>query len=476
MSPKVNTEQKFSIRQVAIYIRVSTEEQAKEGFSISAQREKLKAFCQVQDWANYKFYVDEGISGKDTNRPYLQLMLEHIKQGMIDTVLVYRLDRLTRSVLDLYKLLDIFEENECKFKSATEVYDTTTAMGRMFITLVAAMAQWERENLGERVRMGQIEKARQGKYSAKAPFGFDKNEDEILVINEDEEQVILDMVGKIEEGYSIRQLADYLDSGIPPIRGYKWHITTILTILKNPVLSGDTKWKDEIIENTHTGIITKERHKHLLALLDERQNKKKRKVNSFFVYQMKLICPTCKNHLTCERQTYTRKKDGHMTEYNQYRCQACALNKRKAISVSEKKVDASFMQYMKDLTFNEAPEVDQKEEVEKSKLLKQVERVKKQREKYQKAWSVERMTDEEFGARMDETKKGLEELQDELNKIQPAAVKVDQEKVKELANNFNLNWLNLEPKEKHQFLNLFIKEIHFHKDDVNVDVTGVSYY
>lgn len=241
---------------VGIYVRVSTEEQAKEGFSISAQREKLKAFCKVQDWNEYRFYVDEGISAKDMNRPQLQLMLDHIKKGVVDVVLVYRLDRLTRSIIDLYKLLDIFDNNNCKFKSATEMYDTTTATGRMFISLVALMAQWERENLGERVRMGQIEKARQGKYSAKAPFGFDKDKNDKLVINEDEKQIVDDMVEKIKQGYSIRQLADYLDnSGFPPIRGYKWHIASILTILKNPALYGATKWRDEIIENTHEGIL-----------------------------------------------------------------------------------------------------------------------------------------------------------------------------------------------------------------------------
>jgi site-specific DNA recombinase len=461
---------------VGIYIRVSTEEQVREGFSISAQREKLKAFCQVQDWDNYKFYVDEGISAKDTNRPYLQQMIKHIEQGIIDTVLVYRLDRLTRSVLDLYQLLDIFEKHNCNFKSATEVYDTTTAMGRMFITLVAAMAQWERENLGERVRMGQIEKARQGKYSAKAPFGFNKNEDDVLIINKDEKEVILDMIEKIKEGYSLRQLANYLDgSGIPPIRGYQWHITTIKTILKNHALYGATRWKDEIIENTHEGIVTKNQFHHLLELLSERQNKKKRKVNSFFVYQMKLICPNCGNHLTSERSTYIRK-DGHVSEYNHYRCQACALNKRKAIMVSEKKIEVAFVEYMKRLRF-EVPEVEYEEDKEKDSIMKQINRIKKQREKYQKAWANDLMNDEEFTERMGETKEGLKKLEEKLSQIQPAATNiVNQEHLEELINNFNLNWLNLTPQEKHQFLNLFVKHIEFIKDGKNVDVTGVLFY
>jgi site-specific DNA recombinase len=466
------------LNRVAIYIRVSTEEQVREGFSISAQREKLKAFCQVQDWSTYKFYVDEGISGKDTERPQLQLMLEHIKQGHINTVLVYRLDRLTRSVLDLYQLLDVFEKSNCNFKSATEVYDTTTAMGRMFITLVAAMAQWERENLGERVRMGQIEKARQGKYSAKAPFGFDKNKHDVLIINNDEKEIIIDMIKKLEQGLSLRQLANYMDNtGVKPVRGYQWHITAVKGILTNPALYGAIRWREEIIENTHEPIITKKKHEQVVNALKERQLKKKRKVNSFFVYQMKLICPVCGNHLTSERTVYKRKKDGGLTEHNRYRCQACALNKRKAISVSEIRVDKAFVEYMKNIQFEKLPENNEPTNPDKKEvLLKQITKIKKQREKYQKAWGKELMTDEEFEERMKETKEALSEIEENIKKIDPTPMKIDQELIKEIATNFNLNWINLTPQEKHQFLNTFIESIHFIKIDKDAEITGVSYY
>lgn len=461
---------------VGIYIRVSTEEQVRDGFSISAQKEKLKAYCIAQDWDNFKFYVDEGVSAKDTNRPQLGILLDHIKQGLITTVLVYRLDRLTRSVMDLYKLLDTFDKYNCAFKSATEVYDTSTAMGRMFITIVAALAQWERENLGERVRMGQIEKARQGEYSAKAPFGFDKNDHSKLVINTEESNVVLDMIKKIEEGYSIRQLANHLDSYVKPIRGYKWHIRTILDILSNHAMYGAIRWSDEIIENAHQGIITKERFMKVKQLLASRQNFKKRETTSIFIFQMKLLCPTCGNHLTCERVRYHRKKDNKDIQHNRYRCQACVLNKKKAYSASENKVEKAFLDYIDDYRFAKVPEL-KKEDDTKEILKKKLSKIEKQREKFQKAWSNDLMTDEEFTDRMNETKNTLKEIKEELNKLGVNKnEKIDSDTVRRIINDIKNKWSLLSPLEKKQFMNLFIKNIELKKINEENIVVNITFY
>ena len=463
---------------VGIYIRVSTEEQVREGFSISAQREKLKAFCEVHDWTEYKFYVDEGISAKDTNRPQLELMLQHIEQGSIDTVLVYRLDRLTRSVVDMYKLLDIFEKNNCTFKSATEVYDTGSAIGRLFITLVASMAQWERENLGERVRMGQIEKARQGEYSAKAPYGFDKV-DGRLVINDKEKEVVLDMIEKIKGGYSIRRLADHLDLTTKPIRGYKWHIRTILNILQNHALYGAVRWLDEIIDGAHEGIITKEEFESLQKLISNRQNFKKRDTTSIFIYQMKLICPTCGSRLTSERSRWKRKKDKEEIVHNRYRCQVCALNKRKSISTSEKKMEKALLDYMEEITFDRVPKPEIKSDInnEIDMYNKQLQQIDRQREKYQKAWSLDQMTDEEFAKRMDETKRSRDEIKKKLESIQPSSNDdIDFEKVKQIATDIKLNWSYLTSEEKKQFLNNFIESIEFEVEGSTPRIKRVRFY
>lgn len=461
---------------VAIYVRVSTEEQVKEGSSIGAQRERLKSYCESQGWSDYKFYVDEGKSAKDTNREYLQLMLSHIKQGMVEKVLVYRLDRMTRSVLDLHKLLETFDQHECAFISATEPYDTSTAAGRLFITIVAAIAQWERENTGERISMVMEEKAIAGEWIAPPAYGY-KKVGNTLQHDEEEMPILKDMIKRVKEGYSMRQLANYLnDSGIKPLRGYQWHITSILGMLKNTALYGAMRWKGEIYENRCEPIMTKEEHDHLLKILSERQHKKKRAVNSFFVYQMKLICPTCGNHLTSERHKYERKRDNKLMQHNRYRCQVCALARRQAVSCSEKMMDKAFVNYMVDLQFNKVPEIE--EDDQSQFLIRKIEGIKRQREKYQRAWANDLMTDEEFSGRMKETKTLMNNLEDELKKElgnkDPHVFK--REDVMEIVNDFNENWSHLEPMEKHQFLNMFIEGIKFKKDDKHITVEEVLFY
>lgn len=168
---------------VGLYIRVSTEKQAIEGYSISRQLNRLKALCVSQRWEPIKFYVNEGISGQSTVRPAIKKMMKDIEDALIGVLLVYRLNRLTRSVRDLHGILDFLEKHNCQFRSATEVYNTSTAMGRMFITIVAAIAECESANSDERVRLGQIEKAIQSEWPAPAPYGFRKNDQKRFEVN-----------------------------------------------------------------------------------------------------------------------------------------------------------------------------------------------------------------------------------------------------------------------------------------------------
>ena len=216
---------------VGIYIRVSTQEQANEGYSIGAQKERLIAYCAAQGWNDFKFYIDEGISAKDMNRPELQRLLDDVKNRRISMILVYRLDRFTRRVKDLYEMLEMLEKHNCSFKSATELYDTSNAMGRMFIGLVALLAQWETENLSERIKVALEQKVSDGERVGAIPYGFDLTEDEKLIKNE-KSKVVYDMIEKTFNGMSATQLANYLNKTNDD---RTWHVKGVLRILKTPL-------------------------------------------------------------------------------------------------------------------------------------------------------------------------------------------------------------------------------------------------
>ncbi|AHN22729.1 recombinase family protein [Lysinibacillus varians] len=448
---------------VGIYIRVSTEEQANEGYSISAQRERLKAFCIAQNWQEHKFYVDEGISGRDTNRPQLKKLMKDIKDGHIKVLLVYRLDRLTRSVRDLHKILDELDRVNCIFRSATEIYDTSTAMGRMFITIVAAIAEWESANLGERVVMGQIEKARQGEWAAQPPYGFYKDEHHKLHIHQEQIEAVKIMVQKVREGMSFRQLALYMNSTqYKPKRGYQWHIRTLLDLMHNPALYGAMYWKGVIYENTHEGIMTKDEFEQLQRIITSRQNYKKRNVTSHYIYQMKILCPDCGNHCTSERKVWTRKTDNVTATSNSYRCQPCALNNpgRTAFNVQESKINEALLKYMENLPLPSSSSNEASVENESEIIKKEIRQIENQREKYQRAWASDLITDEEFKNRMDESRIRYSELKNELEQLEePSITALDMERNKEIAKKFNDNFEKLTQEEKRTFVQTFIESV-----------------
>ena len=212
MSDKPN--QELETRARVLYIRVSTEAQAEEGYSIGAQQERLEAYCRAMGWKNYQMYTDPGFSGSNLNRPQMQRLIADVQAGKVSAVVVYKLDRLSRSQKDtLYLIEDVFIPHNVAFVSLNENIDTGTPYGRAMIGILSAFAQLERENIYQRTRMGMLERVKQGYWmgGGGVPYGYDYDRSRgILVPNQQQAAQVRKMYGLYLKGYSAQKIANML--------------------------------------------------------------------------------------------------------------------------------------------------------------------------------------------------------------------------------------------------------------------------
>ncbi|EAD5121236.1 recombinase family protein [Listeria monocytogenes] len=459
---------------VGIYVRVSTEEQAKEGYSISAQKERLKEYCAARGWKDFKFYVDEGKTASNLNRPLLNELITHIKKGLIDIVLVYKMDRLSRTVVDLHNLLCVFDDYNCAIKSATEEIDTTSAMGRFFMTTISSIAQFERENTSERVSFGMAEKVRQGEYIPLAPFGYVKGTDGKLIVNEAEKEIFLQIVNMILSGYSLRQTCEYLTNiGVKTRRSKDiWKVSTLVWMLKNPAIYGAIKWSGIIYENTHEPLIEKETYTKIAKVLSIRSKATtSRRGHVHHIFKARLICPACGNRLSGLRTKYVNINKE--TFYNNnYRCATCKEHRRPAIQVSEQKIEKAFIDYISNYALQKASSSSKKidNNLRKQEMLqKEIMSLQRKREKYQKAWAADLMSDDEFSKLMIDTKLEIEaaEIRKKEFDVSLFLSPEDIAKRNNILRELKINWTSLSPTEKTDFISMFTEAIEYVKDDKN---------
>jgi|GEM_PF-177912 len=229
---------------VRAYRRVSTDEQAEEGFSLPVQSQRIVDFCRSQWGAEYQiiWYEDDGFSAKNLNRPALQRLLQEVQPR--ETVVCLRLDRLTRSVADLYAMLMAWEERGIGFRSVTEPYDTTKSEGKFMIGLLALLAQWERERTAERTRevMAGIMKGASPRPLSKAPLGYDLVDGQFAV-NPGEADVVRRVFDLYTGGMGTRAVALELNRlGHRTKSGADWSSFTVAYTLRNPVYVGKLAW------------------------------------------------------------------------------------------------------------------------------------------------------------------------------------------------------------------------------------------
>jgi site-specific DNA recombinase len=244
--------------RVALYTRVSTEDQAREGFSLDAQLERLRLYAKAQAWEIAGEYVDEGHSGRTTKRPRYQAMMA--ERANWDTLLVLKMDRIHRNSRNFMAMMDALIKEGKGFASVTESLDTGTAMGRFVMDIIQRIAQLESEQIGERVYVGMAQKAKttRGHLGRPAPYGYSYDADPKapLQVVPAEKATVQEIFRRFLAGEGKQEIAVALNTkGRKTRAGKPWTVWNLTTILTNPVYAGANHWEDSLQLGVHEALV-----------------------------------------------------------------------------------------------------------------------------------------------------------------------------------------------------------------------------
>ena len=316
-------------RKVAgVYIRVSTEDQAREGFSLGEQEEKLLQLCKFKELEVYKVYKDAGISAKDMeHRPQFQEMLKDMKEGKLNYIVAYKLDRITRSVRDLEELISVLEQYNCFLLCDRDDVNTSTANGRFFVRMLTVLSQLEIEIVSERTKFGLNGAIKSGHIPGQRPFGYKSAEDKRMVIDNTTRPYVEKIFDMYLEGKSFQQIANcFKENKIFPKKN--WKDTTIQKIIDNKIYMGDyeqykrigkqVNLESIVYMNVVEPIISR-------AKWEECQRQKERNQRTYtrdrvYTFFQRLKCPNCSRIMKCKGSGGTKRK------YMYYTCEHCHIN------------------------------------------------------------------------------------------------------------------------------------------------------
>jgi DNA invertase Pin-like site-specific DNA recombinase len=219
--------------KVVGYVRVSTDKQVDDGVSLDLQAEKIRGYCQVYNLELVDLIVDAGESAKDLNRPGIQRALGMMESGEVHGIVVYKLDRLTRSIMDMGSMIQKYFKKGHRLICIDMQIDTSTATGILMLNMLMSFAQFEREIIGERTRAAMRHKISRNEHAGEIPFGKRLGPDKIHLEDSPEEQRSLVHLRHLRNsGFSIRKIADRLNLDGLPARGKRWHPTSVANILR----------------------------------------------------------------------------------------------------------------------------------------------------------------------------------------------------------------------------------------------------
>ncbi len=471
--------------KVGIYVRVSTREQAEEGYSVEAQLEKLKLYCKSKEWIVIDEYIDGGFSGGDTNRPGLQKLIRDATAKKMDMVLVYKLDRLSRSQKDtLYLIEEVFNANGVDFTSMQENFDTSTPLGMAMVGILSVFAQLERAQIKERMIMGKEQRAKAGLYKGgMTPVGYDYDPvTSQLVINEYEAMQVKLIYQKFLDGDSFEIIRKSMEGKYSTKYGNSYDSTKLVRrILKNPIYIGKIKCKSEVYEGKHNPIIDDETWEKVQTLYKQAINNRpadgKTPYRRTTLLGGLLYCGYCgskygansfrsvnahgKKRCYLTYSCYGRTKDKRMGK--DFSCKAKHWKREELESIIWNeilKLDIEFVGGEKLLS-------DETQEEKKAIIQKQIEKLNEQLFKCMDLYTIKSMPIELISERVDKLSEEKEKLEEELESLEDEKP-IDQEEVlSKILTAKNLRE-NGSPEEQRALIEYLIEKIVLKDDEMTI--------
>lgn len=493
---------------IAIYCRVSTEEQSENGYSIDEQERLLEEWCKKMGYVIYKCYSDRGISGKNIkDRPALKELLSDAKEGKFDMVISWKINRVSRKLEDVLKIVSLLEKNNITFKSYSEPFETDTPAGRMQFQMMALIGEFERGTIAQNVKMGMIAKAKSGNWCGGRVLGYDlvpnnspeeeKKGKNKLKINEKEAEIVRFIFNEYSKGKGYKAITNQINKlGYKTKKGNDFSVGSIRDILTNPVYIGEIRynvrqnWSEKRrrninpnpirVKGKHEAIIDRELWDKVQLILESKKGKPSRIYDGEYPLTGILRCPKCGAGMVISRTTNTLA-DGTKKRIAYY---CCGNWKNKGTSVCNSntirvdKANEYVFKKIEELVSNEAMikavvkniNKERKDKVKPAKRLlgdidKELEKLDKRKRKIFEAYEDDILTKEEFQTRKNELNEKIRILEEEkkplLNTIsEDVSEEIPYEFIKDILMNFSkiLN-SSVSREQQKKLLHMIISEI-----------------
>lgn len=469
---------------VGLYPRVSTEDQSRFGHSLDEQESRMRDLCKFKNYEIYKVYREEGASAKNTNRPKFKEMLEDIKTGKINKIIIFKLNRLTRSIQDLENICKFLDKYNCGLESISEEINTSNANGKFFIRMLTILAQLEIERTSERTKIGLVGAAKKGHISGRPPLGYTKKKDsKKLFIDEIEADVVRRIFKLYIDGMSVCSICKLFEK--ENILNRRWPTTTVDKILSNQLYIGNnefgkrTNGEKQIFEDVVPPIIDKTSFN--IVQKRKEKNLKNFKRKATYIFMQKIVCPKC-NKIMGGSSSTSKNKEKHLY----YKCNSCKTR------INEKKIEEKLMIFLNDMldffliidnSFKPKINIDIDVDIQKYQSLK--ENINNKITRIKKAFLDEIIEASTFQDELNEFQRELENINIKLNEL--VETKNNMEYKQDIKTIFNLKeieklkekseyvkthnlWKKLTSEQKYYIINKYIDEIKI-SIDKNYDVS-----